>query len=410
MNIYREAFTHIRQFPKTFWVVIFATLMNQAGNMAFVFLVLYMTQHIGTSLSQASIAFAVFSGSMLVSSSIGGSIIDKFGAVKTMIVPLILNGTILLIFPSVSHYFSILVLCLLWGIAYGIYRPASQTFITQLSHPGIHKLTFSIYRLAMNLGMSIGPAVGGYLAGHSYASIFIVNGVANLLASIVLFLGLYHTPWFHLRSTAKRKLQFNLKILRYDTKLLLFVLGMVPIAMVFFQHESTLPVFLNRDLHFPLSFYGILFSINTLMIVFVELALNVAMMHWQYRTNFILGSFLITLGFVGMCIASLEWHVIALTVIWTLGEMIMFPSAGSYIADIAPAEHRGTYMSLYTTTSNIGLLIGPWSGAIIMDYFSANGLWLTCGLWGIMSLILFYYLREPPLEEARVETLSSEMT
>ena len=397
MNIYREMKTHIRNFPAAFWVVIGATLINQAGNMALVFLVLYLHQALHFSLALSSFSFAVNSIGMLVSGLIGGTIIDRTGAARLIPISLFANGLGLMIFPFLHHYPSILLLCFFWGFCFGLFRPASQTFVSQLSTPGIHKITFSIYRLAINLGMSVGPAIGGYLAYHSFSAIFFANGTANLLAATVFLFGLSRTHSFQpMQKNLARKIELSVKWIKHDAALRIFVLGMLPVGIIFFQHESTLAIFLNRDLHFPLSFYGLLFTINTLMIVFFELALNVATMHWTYRTHFFLGTFFITLGFAGLLFASQEWHVVLLTISWTLGEMIFFPSASSYIAEIAPESLRGSYMSVFATCSNLGMLLGPWGGALVMQQWGAHGLWLACGLMGIIGMLIFYSLKERP--------------
>jgi len=137
--------------------------------------------------------------------------------------------------------------------------------------------------------------------------------------------------------------------LKSDPLLRLFMLGMIPIPMVFFQHQATLAVFIHEDLNLPLSFYGLIFTVNILIIVFFELALTVLIINWSYRFNFILGSFLILIGFSGMYFATLTWHIILLVIAWTFGEMILFPSASSYIAEIAPKSKWGLYMSMYST-------------------------------------------------------------
>ncbi|MDX1901781.1 MAG: MFS transporter [Gammaproteobacteria bacterium] len=394
MNLYRETFSHIKSFPTVFWIVISATLINQIGNMAFVFLVVYTTQHLGWTLMQGSLAFALFSVSMLVSGLVAGSLIDYIGAARMMSGAVFANGLTLLIFPLIHQYDMLLAMCLIWGFFYGAYRPASQTLVSHLSRPGLHKITFSVYRLVLNLGMSIGPAIGGYLAVHSFPAIFIVNGISNILAGIILFVGLGST-WMHYRAAEDHKKIISIKWLKYDPALRLFVIAMIPVSMVFFQHESTLPVFLKQDLHLPLSFYGWLFTINTLMIVFFELILNVATLNWSYRVNFILGTFFIALGFFGMAFATTGAHIIFLTILWTIGEMILYPASSSYIADIAPAERRGSYMGIYSTCSNLGMLLGPASGAVVMQYFGGDALWIACGIWGCISIITFNFIKQP---------------
>lgn len=392
MHFYRELFLNIKKFPNTFWLVTIAAFVNQMGNMAFVFIVLYATQHLGYSLSQGAGGFAVISGAMLIGSVVAGNLIDRIGAVRIMIGSIFLNGFIVMFIPTVTSYYSLLGLCAIWGFCIGFYRPASQTLVSYLSPEGLQKITFSLYRLAVNLGMSIGPALGGYLAVKSFSIIFIVNGIMNILAGMILVWGLFRSKWFFYRPEGTHKNTFVLKWLLHDASLRWFLFGMILVEMIFYQHESTLAVYLQQNLHFSTSFYGLLFTVNTLMIVFLELSLNAATLNWPYRINFILGALFISLGFSGMYFASEKWHILLLTAIWTLGEMILFPSASSYIAETAPEGRRGSYMSLLNTSTNVGMLIGPWIGALAMQQSGGTALWILCGIWGFFSIVIFSFL------------------
>lgn len=404
MKVYREAFLHIKNFPNPFWVVLSATLLNQAGNMAFVFLVLYSTQHLNFTLSQGASAFAVLSAGMLTSGLLAGNIIDRVGAGRMMIGSVFVNSLVLLSFPFTDNYSTVILFCLVWGVSFGIYRPATQTLLTYLSPVGLQKITFSLYRFACNLGMSVGPAIGGYLATHSFVAIFIVNGSANFLAGLILIYGLVGSAYLSQHSVTEQKKVFAIKWIKYDSVLRLFLLGMIPVSMVFFQHETTLSVYLKQDLGLPVSLYGLLFTINTLLIVFFEIALNIAILNWPYRINFILGSLFITVGFTGFLFTTSVWGIISLSVIWTIGEMILYPSASSYIAEIAPEGRRGSYMSLFSTSTNLGILLGPWAGALIMQYLGGKMLWFVCGIWGIISIIVFNFLTEPKKNFKRTNT------
>lgn len=395
MTQFKSSFQYIKTLPSAFWTVILASLMNQVGNMAFVFIILYLTSYLGFDLTHATAVFVVFSASMLIFGLLGGSIVDKVGAARMMVATLFVNGFVLISIPHLQHFGSILIACVLWGCFFGLYRPASQTFISYLSTAGLHKITFSVYRLAINLGMSIGPAIGGYLAAHYFPIIFYANGCANILASLILLIGLYRTSWFRYRGTYEKKFSIGFRYLFSDKALGLFIVGLIPVCMVFFQHESTLAVFLNGHLKLPLSFYGSLFTINTLMIVFLELPLNVLTLEWSYRTNFVLGSLLITAGFAGMVFVTHAWHVVLLTAVWTLGEMILFPASSSYIADISPLNRRGSYMSLYSMCSNLGMMLGPWCGAMMIELTNMRDLWIACGIWGLVSVLLLSRVKQP---------------
>lgn len=401
MMTIRQNFAHIQKLPATFWVIITATLINQLGNMAMVFLIPYLIIHFHFLLPRASLIYASCCAGLLISGMIAGFLADRLSATRVMIMALFTNALILLIIPMLKNFFFIELACILWGLVFGLYRPSAQTLLAHIAPRGSYKITFSIYRLAWNLGMSIGPVIGGYLATHSFPLMFFFNGSANILAGCILLIGLIYKPRqsHPLPPTSPLKLSLTLNALKQDAALRLLILGMAPICMVFYQNSSTMPIFVHQDLHLSFRFYGLLFTINTLMIVFFELPLNIATLSWSPRRSMVTGSLLLTLGFGGLFFATQPWHVLALTAVWSIGEMILFPAANSYIAEIAPENNRGSYMSVFTTSINVGMLLGPLGGAMLMHHFTYKGLWLGCGLWGFLSVLIFQYIHPPPHPE-----------
>src|SRR5262249_12221228 len=153
-----------------------------------------------------------------------------------------------------------------------------------------------------------------------------------------------------------------------------------------------LGIFLNHGLHFPLTFYGLLFTINTLLIVFFEVPLNIVTLAWPPRLSLAVGSFFVTLGFTGLLFVTTEWHVFILVLFCTLGEMILFPSAHAYMAEISPEHERGNYMSIFNMAMNFGYFLGPLLGGLIISGYSYQALWLICGIWGLVSVLIFAFL------------------
>lgn len=388
-----QTFRDIRYFPTPFWIIIISSIINQVGNMAFVFLMLYLNIYLKFSLMEASIGLAVNSLGIILGGLLGGPLADRFKASRVMIFALLANSLMLFIFFFLQNYSAILIVCVLWGFVFGLYKPATQTLVSFIIPVSLHKIGFSILRLAINLGMSVGPAMGGYLAMHSFSSIFIINAVMNVAAAVILILGFKHITYSsELIQGTKRHIDIGFRWLKKDVVLRLFVFGFIPVSMVFFQHESTLSLFLKNQLHFSLGFYGLLFTINTLIIVFFELPLNIATLHWSARRSLMIGSFFITAGFAGLYFASTQAHVIMLTILWTIGEMVLFPAATAYAAEIAPIENRGSYISLYNTSFNMGIFLGPLLGGLVMSYTSADVLWVVCGIWGLISVVTFSLL------------------
>ncbi|MBA3661681.1 MAG: MFS transporter [Gammaproteobacteria bacterium] len=393
MNNFREAFHHLRSFETNFWLLLAATLMHQIGNMGMIFLMPYLNQHLGYSLFRTSFVFATFSGSMIL----GGLLSGRLACYRPeRLLPIILCCTsgVLFIFPFVKNLAWITLLTIIWGAAFGIYRPTTQTLLAEFSKPGYHKLTFSMYRWVLNLGMSIGPAMGGFIAVYSFKAIYITNAMTNLFAALILLVGFVPTLKTAITPLPARK-KLSLNTIYQDKTLMIFLLGLVPISMIFAQHESTLVLFLSHDLNFSLSFYGLLFTLNTLMIVGFEFLINIIMLKWTYRLSFTIGGLFITLGFFCLGFAVTKMQVVLLAMSWTLGEMIFFPAVSSYIADIAPKESRANYMGINSTAANVGMLLGPWGGALLMAHFGSEVLWAACGLFGLFSLYVFSQCKEP---------------
>jgi MFS family permease len=261
--------------------------------------------------------------------------------------------------------------------------------------------------------MSVGPAIGGILAVYSFRWLFLVDGTTSILAGAVLAFAPWrnvsqmksHEPVWDDAQDLGREIEADtttpltalhpaadLQAFR-NRRMLYFLAALIPVQLVFFQFASTLPLFLVRNLHFPESLYGTIFTVNTLLIVALEVPLNTAMAHWSHRRTLTLGAFLYAVGFgsyalVGIVPFSQTATVFAAVVIWTFGEMILLPGSSAYAAEIAPAERRGEYMGLYTMSFNVAFSLGPWLGASILGRWGTTAVWCAAFVSGCISALL----------------------
>jgi MFS family permease len=309
---------------------------------------------------------------------------------------LILSGAILLLLPLSKNIFVITGLVFIWAIFTEAFRPASLTIITDMVAPEQRKGAFALSRLAVNLGMSIGPVIGGLLTTISYTAIFLVDGVTSILAGAVLaFSQLKSTP--HVEqvpvSLAVEPRVINRVSAFRDFRLLYFLAAMIPVELVMFQTQAAMPLYLVRDLNFTETIYGALMAINTVMIIFLEVPLTLAIEHWSNRLALALGAFLFALGFGALAVSANIFIVGVTIVIWTVGEMILFPGASAYMSEIAPQEKRGEYMGLYLMTYSIAFAIAPWVGTVMLERFGANTLWIATLVGGSISAVMMLALK-----------------
>jgi len=156
-------------------------------------------------------------------------------------------------------------------------------------------------------------------------------------------------------------------------------------ACVFFQIDATLPLYLVDDLSLPVSFFGLLFTLNTMLIILIEVPLNLATAHWPHRRALVLGALLFAVGFGALAFATGPLSVAATVVIWTFGEMILFPVAASYVSELAPPSRRGEYMGAYWMAFALAMMIGPLAGTLFMARYGATALWLIVLVVGLFA-------------------------
>jgi len=161
------------------------------------------------------------------------------------------------------------------------------------------------------------------------------------------------------------------------------------------QHEGAMPLYLVRDLNYKESFYGIQFTLNTLLIVAIEVPLNLAMSNWSHRRAAMLGVLLFAIGFGAIGLVHSVAAITVTTIIWTFGEMILFPVSTAYVADLAPPGRSGEYMGAYSSTFSLALIVGPWAGAATLDHFGPSVLWGGVFLCGLVSLGVLALSRPP---------------
>jgi MFS family permease len=364
--------------PKAIWIHFAATLVNRLGTMAIPFLVLYLTQERGFDPEHAGLMLGVYGGTSLVVTPVLGKLADRVGHVRMMKLSLLSSGFVLLAYPFAQSPAQVTLATILFAVTAEAFRPASLSVLTDLAPPAQRKAAFAANRLAINLGMSVGPAVGGYLAEVSFPAIFRVDGASTLCAWILLAVTGFKVVE-HAGAGTPGASREHPSIPGYRNPLLLtFLAACVPLAAVFFQHEGALPLDVVRDLGMKASFFGWMFTINTALIVLFEVRLNLATSHWSHGRSLATGGMFLAVGFGAMAFATTAPAVALTVVVWTIGEMILLPSMSNFVADIAPVDRRGEYMGLYSMSWGIAFAIGPWLGTAVLERFGRVTLWSGC--------------------------------
>lgn len=360
------------------------------------FIALYANQVLNVSKSDAGIVLAVYGVGAFISAPFTGKLSDKIGTMRQMKISLFSTGSFLLLYSFITDFTLFLVLTFIWAILSEAFRPASMAFISDEIASDRRKTAFALQRLAINLGMSVGPVVGGILSTINFHLLFYINAFSSMAAGV--FLTFSH---FEKHTTVQIESEIvelaappqKVNVFK-DRRLLYFLLALIPVEIVFFQHIGALPLFIVSELGYTNAVYGILTAVNTVLIIFIEVPLNDSMRHWDDRKALALGALLSGVGFGLMAFTNTIPPIIFLIVIWTFGEMIFFPSSGEYVAKIAPEKQRGEYMGYFQMSFSFAFMVGPWLGTTVLDLYGPFNLWIGCLVFGLISTVMMLRLKK----------------
>jgi MFS family permease len=242
---------------------------------------------------------------------------------------------------------------------------------------------FAVLRLVENVAFAGGIALGGFLANSSFLWLFFGDAASSVVFGAVAVLAL---PEGHRTSRRDEAERGGYRILLKDRNFVLFLGATVLLAFVYFQQQATLPLHVRRS-GLTNADFGLLLSLNGLLVVLFELPLSSVTMRHAGRKVIAIGFLLVGLGF-GLTAVAHSMALLAMTVaIWTIGEMIAAPVSYAYVADIAPEHMRGRYQGLYGLVFSSGAIFGPAMGTFLFQRGEA-GFWALCGTLGLAAALL----------------------
>ncbi|MBK7875532.1 MAG: MFS transporter [Planctomycetes bacterium] len=291
-----------------------------------------------------------------------------------------------------------------WAFVSEAYRPASTTVMSELVSGADLRPAYALLRLAINLGMSIGPVVGGLLAEVSFQALFVIDGVTTMLAGVILGVWARKSGLLAPRGASRASSHAPPWGALRDRRYIVFLLGTVPIGMVFFQLEGAFTLHMTHALGLSKAAIGALLAINTVLIVLTEVPLNVWTSKWSSARSLVLGTLAVGAGFGALAIPSGVVFVALTIVVWTAGEMLLFPALTSEVTLLAPEGRRGEYLGLYHTAFGLASTTGPALGTLVLERAGPAWLWSGAFVLSIVSALFFVRAtRGVPVDGARVE-------
>jgi len=406
-----------RGLPRRAWILFAVNLVNSSGSMVFFFLSLYLTRKIGLTTARAGQALSLYGFGSLAGAFAGGWLADRIGSVRVQKLSLAACGVLLIALGQARTVAGILPLLFSMAFFAGMLFPANATSMSKICPPDLQVKGFALNRLANNLGATIGPAVGGVLAVHSYGLLFWADGLTSLAAA-ALFALLWKGAGLRAGAAGEPADRAAGNVAPEDpaapapaagaapkarspwrdVPFLLMMLIFFVWSLVFVQVLTTFPIYIRNVYGLAENRIGQLYAVNTVMIVLLEMILMEKIRRFPLTRTINLSFVLLGVG-LGLMPLGRGFAFGALTVaVWTFGEMLSMPLVTALIAGRADDSNRGRYMGLNSFAFSLAFIAGPAAGTAVYDGLGPDAVWFVCAAACAVIAAAFFALR-PHLEK-----------
>lgn len=365
---YQAAFSGV---PRNVWLIALILLVSRSGTMVLPFLAIYCRQELGLEPAAIGFLLSAYGVGSVVAGLLGGKITEWIGSIPTQILSLTLATPGFLMVGFAKDFTSLFLSLFYLSLGVEMMRPACATATIEFCDDASqHTKAFAVNRLAVNLGMTLGPAVGGFLALIDYQLLFYVNACSTLGALLLTWwcFGWTGPAVDPSREDVTVQKSANSRSPYHDKTFLCFCALTSIAACVLFQFLGVYPLYLKEQFHFQEYQIGLLFAVNTIVIVLFEMVIVSVTAKFPLLRTYAWGQLISCIGFgilplaAGFSFGITAPFAVFSMLVLTVGEMLTSPLGPSYAASRASVETRGSYMGLYVTSFSVAVLTAPLAG------------------------------------------------
>lgn len=386
---YKQAYSgHSRQI----WALAVFSLINRVGTMVVPFLTVYLNTVLHFSLQQAGMLAGMFGVGSMLGAFTGGKLTDRFGGRPVILGSLLSSGVMLILLQFATSFEALAACIFLTALCGDAYRPAIMTLTGEFSggNPG---RSMALIRLAINLGFSAAPAIGGLVVSTiGYPWLFWIDGVTCIAAALFLLVasrqwgGGHHARTTHAEKQAERSL---IPPPWRNPRFLLFLLATFITAFGFMQWFHSVPVFLKTVWGLDERYIGLTMALNGLLIVLIEMPLIHALEHaGRAKVAMLTGLVLMAVSFLPLLLpGGLAMAMISM-LLMTAGEILFQPFNSSLAITLSPVARRGEYTSWYSMSWGVALITAPTVGLSLVDALGFPVFWGAVSILVGLSLLV----------------------
>ncbi len=358
--------------PGSLFIACLVTFILYVGAYMRIPLIPLYAKYRNASPSQVGLINFLFMLSAAITAFPMGVSSDRWGRRRMMLAGIFLSGFTSLIVPFCKTPLQIMLFYLFGGFGIASFTPSIMSYIGDISYPGYVGRAYGYYTTSLYAGMSLGPAIGGFIAArYSLEMSFFISAaiIASIFILSVTLLKEVKNPGdrVSINSAVIYEIIKKPNINRFwiATLCLTFTWGVSITFFPLFAHEKGINPFL----------IGVIFAFQAFFNTIVRLPVGKLSDMSGMRRPFIV------LGMLGSAIATLlialsqsVINFILLSSILGISMGMSFVTIGSLLTEESPQNGRGFVMGGFSTAIYTGIAMSSLVGGKIIEmggYFPA---------------------------------------
>ena len=384
-GVFGGLFADYRGFDRAVYVVLVARFVNVLGNgIVYPYFTIHFYRGLSIPFSVVGTALLANNLALAAGTLTGGVLADRYGRKPVMVGSMAASAVALSAYALVTTGPALVAAATAAGFAGGLYTPASQAALADLTDSAARDRVFGLLKVVSNGGFGAGFVAGGVLYGVANTAVFVVDGATSGVVAVGLLLVLPHLREGTGAGDAATGLRATLTNWRRAVARprLLALAGLNAVfAVSYAQMGSTVPAFATGHLGLTSAQLGTLYVLNPLVVVLFQLPTVSAVDDWRRTRGLVLSAGFWAASFVAVLAAYWTTAAVgvalvgAFLVLRTMGENLHSPLVTALGSDLADAEGRGAGLSVLEVTKRVGFGVGPLVGGLFFDYGADELLW-----------------------------------
>lgn len=399
MLLYRW-FHDFRHLPRAIFVLAGARCINTFGfSIVMPYLAYHLTAHVGVEMTTVGLIYTIAGVSGATAQLVGGELADRVGRQPVMLVSLGLRALVMVALGlAVLHHAPVGViggLVVVNAILRSSFEPAAQAQAALLAGSKGRTAAFGLQRIGVNLGWALGPALGGIFAARSYGLMFFVAGAVTVVAVGGCALVPDQPAGARALSASRNAAGLANARLRLTDLLdvprprafLIFLGFTLLMSILTTQLFSTMSVYAMTRLQIPERRFGLLYSVNGIMVVALQGPAVRFISRFGIRRSLIIGPLIYAAGYLAVGLSA-TFSTLALAVaLVTVGELLTEPSEMCAAVALGDPARPGRAMGIFGLISSLGNSLGPGVGGVLYDHTRGQplALWWTIAGLGVIG-------------------------